>query len=69
MDIKQITSEIGHKRLAASLGCGETAISNAVKRGLFPSAWFPIVKALGSEKSIEIPESMFNFKDIKNEVR
>ena len=57
-----IIEGLGRKELAARLGVGLTAVSNASVSGRFPAAWFAVVSELCEVRGIECPTSAFNFK-------
>lgn len=59
---KHIAAQIGQKRIATALGVGATAVNNAVVRGKFTAAWFPIIRRMCEAEGIECPEVAFNFK-------
>jgi len=60
--IKQTVDSIGRHVLAHELGCGLTAISNAITRGGFPASWHPVVKSLAEKKGIEVSDDLFNWR-------
>ncbi|GJM01936.1 MAG: hypothetical protein DHS20C08_04370 [Rhodomicrobium sp.] len=62
MTVKQLIYDIGRKELTSRLGVGDTAISEAIKRGVLPASWCPIVMDLAKEAGVEVPDSMFNWK-------
>ncbi len=47
--------------MAARLGVGSTAISNAITRGKFPPGWFRVLKDMASEAGIDCPMCLFAF--------
>lgn len=57
-----IAKAIGRKKMAAALGVGETAVSNAVIRGQFPSSWFLVVAGLSRSRGLECPQELFSMK-------
>lgn len=59
---RDIADAVGRKRLADTLGVGETAVSNAVVRGWFPSAWFLVVKDLADGAAVDCPPALFKMR-------
>lgn len=57
-DIVQL---IGHRNLADMLGVVDTAVSNAVARGMFPAKWYRIVKSECVKIDVDCPDELFNF--------
>lgn len=61
-DIRDIVSKLGRRNLEARIGCKPTALTNALARGTFPSAWFLAVSELAREHDVEVPVGLFRFK-------
>lgn len=59
--VSDIVDAIGTKALAAAVGRGETAVFNAKKQGVFPSAWRLVVRQECEKKKIDCPENLFSF--------
>lgn len=59
MTAKQLADAIGRKKIAEAVGVGPTAVSNAVARGWFPSAWFIVVCDLAERIGVECPPELF----------
>lgn len=62
MDTREVVYAIGRKKLVASLDVGETAISEAIVRGHFPSGWYPTIKSLAEKEGLEVSLSLFNWR-------
>lgn len=58
----EIANSIGRDRIAESVGVGLTAVSNAVVRGSFPSAWYVAISNLCSERGQECPPELFGMR-------
>ena len=58
-----LADAIGRKRMAASLGVGKQAVSNAVVRGSFPPSWFLVVRALAKGQGVDCPPQLFGMKE------
>lgn len=66
MDRTSITAEmfanvVGRSNLAAQVGVGLPAVSNAIDRGVFPASWHEAGKRLANGK-IECPPELFGQK-------
>lgn len=59
---RHIADTLTQRAIAQRLGLGVTAVNNAVKRGVFPASWFPVVREMCREADIDCPETAFNFK-------
>ena len=59
--VESLCDAIGRGVIAKALGCGRTAVSNAVVKGKFPASWFEVIEALAHERGLEAPRSLFNF--------
>lgn len=57
-----IVNQIGRADIARLVGVGLPAVSNAIRRGKLPTAWFPAIKAECEARGLECPESAFNWK-------
>lgn len=66
--IEKIISEIGRENLARALQVKEPAIFNAQKRGIFPSDWRNVVKALCDGNGIEFDEALVRSKPVRSEL-
>ena len=58
----QFADAVGRKQIASALGIKDTAVSNAVVRGKFPSSWFNVLEAVARDAGIDCPRGMFRFK-------
>lgn len=61
-DVSDIADKIGRKRIAATVGVGVTAVSNAVARGVFPATWADAIRALAKTQGLECPGAVFGMK-------
>ncbi len=52
---------LGRKVMAAELGVGLTAVSNASVEGRFPAKWYVTVRRMCEAAGIECPENLFSF--------
>lgn len=57
-----ICDRLGRARLAAALGVGRTAVSNAAVAGRFPASWFMVIAGLCAESGLPCPDAVFAFK-------
>jgi len=62
----QLADAIGRKQMAKLLGVGDTAVSNAVVRGWFPSSWFLVCKDLAKQVGAECPPALFKMREPDN---
>jgi hypothetical protein len=58
----RLADAVGRREIADAVGVGLTAVSNAVKRGSFPPAWFFAVKAVCDAKGMACPAEAFKWK-------
>lgn len=58
----EICQAVGRKKIAARLGVGATAVSNAVVAGVFPASWFAVISDACKEAEVECPREAFNWK-------
>ncbi|WP_319528963.1 hypothetical protein [uncultured Cohaesibacter sp.] len=63
---KSIVADLGAKAVAARLGVGVTAVSNAVVAGSFPSAWWFELTAMGRERGLDVPVSLFRWRSVSS---
>ena len=54
-----IAKKLGKARIAARVGRPASAVSNAIKRGVFPAPWRPVIEAMAREKNIRVPDEVF----------
>jgi hypothetical protein len=59
---RDIAEALGYGRIAACVGVGTTAVSNAVVRGRFPATWFIVISKLCAERGIDCPPQVFGMK-------
>jgi hypothetical protein len=62
VDAKNIAAQLGQRKIAVALDLGATAVNNALKRGKFPAAWYPIVREMCKAQGLKCPEDAFGFK-------
>ena len=53
--------------MAQLVGVGPTAVSNAVKRGAFPPAWFKASETIAQELGVECPPELFGQKLVSSQ--
>lgn len=58
----EVADTLGRAVIAQRVGVGLTTVSAAVTEGVFPASWYLEMKALGAEKGIDIPDTLFRFK-------
>ncbi|MEM6891856.1 MAG: hypothetical protein AAF636_27625 [Pseudomonadota bacterium] len=59
--VDEVISLLGRQFMAEKIGVAETSISNARKRGVFPSSWFLIIRELLSAEGKKCSEALFSF--------
>jgi hypothetical protein len=59
--ISDIVSAVGRAGLRKKLDVSDTAISNALSRGLFPAKWYRIIHGECEAIGIDCPMAMFSF--------
>lgn len=64
---QQFADAVGRKKLAAILGVGLTAVSNAVVRGKFPPAWFKASELMAEEAGVACPPELFGQKSVNTQ--
>lgn len=57
----EICDALGRRNIAAEIGVGATAVSNAAVEGRFPSRWYLAVKAMCARVDLDCPDEAFNF--------
>ena len=60
--IHDIADTLGRKEIAAVCDVPLQAVSNAVRRGGFPPAWFLAVSELAKVKGIDCPACLFSMR-------
>lgn len=60
--VKEIVSHFKQARIAQAVGVKQPTVSQAVKFGLFPAAWYLAIKNLCAEEGVEISDSVFRMK-------
>ena len=61
-DIKHITDAIGCDAIAAALGVTVSAVREQTRLGQYPAAWFVVLRKLGAESGVDVPEAAFRWK-------
>jgi hypothetical protein len=59
---REIAETLGYGQIAAAVGVGLTAVSNAVSRDRFPATWFIVVSKLCRERGMDCPPEAFGMK-------
>ena len=62
MSVLEISNKLGRPVIAARVGVSPGAVTEAIRNGAFPSAWFVALRALGQEQGVEVPEELFRWK-------
>lgn len=62
--VPAIIDAIGPDRIAAKLGVSLHAVRYAKTDGLFPAAWFAVIRDLCEEAQIDLPMCLFNWKGV-----
>ena len=57
-----ICDVLGRRAIAARVGVGVTAVSNASVEGIFSAAWYDTIRLMCQEAGIECPRSLFKWK-------
>jgi hypothetical protein len=61
---------VGRKNLADAVGVGPQAVTNAVKRGRFPSSWYVVGQSLASKVGVQCDPELFGMvPDITQSVK
>lgn len=50
--------------IMGALGVGKAAVSNNVVAGSFPSSWYFVLHAMGREKGVSVPLSLFRWRSV-----
>lgn len=61
-EARKIAETIGYREIAAAVGVGTTAVSNAVVRGKFPASWFVAVSQLCATRELECSAEAFGMR-------
>jgi hypothetical protein len=56
---EKLADALGRKEIAAAVGVGLTAVSNAVVRQAFPASWFSACQHLAFQKNVPFPADLF----------
>lgn len=59
--VKQIHSALGTARIAGAVGVGQTAVRNALARGVFPATWYLVVLSECRKAGVPCPPEAFSF--------
>lgn len=60
MNAETLANILGRKAMADALTVTATAVSNAVKRGIFPASWFYTCKNMADAANVDCPPELFN---------
>lgn len=59
---KRIVKDLGSTQIQRELGVGASAVSMAVKKGVFPAAWYDVLDKMVVSSGGELPRGLFNWK-------
>ena len=54
-----IAEKLGKARIAERVGRPASAVSNAIKRGVFPAPWRPVIEEMAREKNVSVSDEVF----------
>lgn len=57
-----LADKIGKTAIAETLGVTSDAVAVSLRRGRFPSAWYPAVRDLCAARGVDCPEGAFNWR-------
>ena len=57
-----ICDALGRREIAARVGVGITAVSNASVEGAFSASWYETIREMCAESDIECPRDLFKWK-------
>ena len=60
-ELKTIIQKIGKEKIMNELKIGIHSIYLAQSNGVAPAKWWGVMKKLGDEKGVSIPDHIFNF--------
>lgn len=61
-DAAKLADALGRAEIAAAVGVGFTAVSNAVVRNRFPSSWFLILSEMAEERGVAFDPALCGMK-------
>ena len=56
---EEIADELGRAKIAKAVGVRPSAVSNAIRRGVFPAAWRASVERLAEQSGVEVCAEAF----------
>lgn len=59
--VSDICDALGRRAIAARLGRSVAAVSNAASDGVFPSAWYIVIREMCAAAGVDCPVAAFNF--------
>ena len=66
MKAKTFADALGRKNIASAVEVLPTAVSNAVVRGWFPSAWYLACKRIADEAGVDCPPDLFKMAGVSD---
>lgn len=58
----EFADRVGRKKIAEALNVGQSAVSEAITRGLFSASWFDPLEKMARDEGIACPRSMFKWR-------
>lgn len=58
----EFADQLGRKNIAAACDVSLAAVSNCVKRGVFPASWYLACDTLAGDRGLECPPELFGMK-------
>lgn len=62
MTTHEVVSKLGLREIAAEVGVTVSAVREARRSGMFPSAWFLVMRDMAKSSGVDLPESLFSWK-------
>lgn len=62
MEAQTIIKALGRSEVAAALGVAEKTVIDHVSRGVFPAAWFAVIRGMSEKAGVPCDERLFSFK-------
>lgn len=62
-EAQKLSRLLGRSAIAAALGVVPSSVSNASKKGVFPAAWYLVVRSLAHEQGLDCPVEAFAFAE------
>ena len=62
-DLRTIVKHLGRANMARRLNVQAQTVGAAIKAGVFPPAWYPIVNKMAGEAGIQVSDDAFNWRE------